>query len=275
MISVDQSLRRVCVLIPTYNEADSLAGVVRRVRRSVPDVDVLVIDDSSPDGTGELADALAADDPQVWVLHRAAKDGLGRAYLAGFAWAAEQGYDAVVEFDADGSHLPEQLQRLLDAAADADLVIGSRWVPGGAIHHWPAHRKLLSRGGNLYVRAALGVPVKDATAGMRLYRLEALGALLSTEVASQGYCFQVDLTLRAVDAGLRIVEVPIDFVERELGQSKMNRDIVVEALGRVTIWGVRRRGRQLRAAGRRLLRTERPPAHPSQRRGETWHRLEG
>lgn len=245
---------RICVLIPTYNESASLPGVIERLRRTQPHLDLVVIDDGSPDGTGEIAQRIADHDPAVRVLHRASKQGLGAAYLAGFDLAFSDGYDAVIEFDADGSHLPEQVSRLVAAAADADVVIGSRWVPGGAIHHWPNHRRALSRGGNAYVRAALGIPVRDATAGLRLYRTDALRELVRSGVASQGYCFQVDLTLRAVDAGYRVHEVPIDFVEREQGQSKMNREIVVEALGRVTVWGARRRMRQLRSLGHRGVR---------------------
>lgn len=257
------TLQRVLVLIPTYNERESLTGVVERVRAAVPSVDILVLDDNSPDGTGALADALAAEDQQVQVLHRPGKQGLGPAYLAGFTWAMQHGYDAVVEMDADGSHLPEQLGSLLEAAAEADLVVGSRWVPGGATHNWPAARTMLSRGANVYARAALGIPVRDATAGYRVYRTSALRTMDLDGVASQGYCFQVDLTLRAVDRGLRVVEVPIDFIEREIGSSKMDGSIVREALGRVTLWGVQRRGAQLtsrvRAAARGL--------------GGTWHEL--
>lgn len=262
-------LRRVCVLIPTYDERESLPGVLTRVRRSTPEVDVLVIDDGSPDGTGALADAIADRDPQVHVLHRSAKQGLGRAYLAGFAWAAERGYDAVVEMDADGSHQPEQLSRLLDASADADLVIGSRWVPGGAVHRWPPHRKALSVGGNTYVRLALGIPVRDATAGYRLYRLSALKEMELATVESQGYCFQVDLTRRAVARGLAVLEVPIDFVEREVGHSKMGGEIVREALWRVTQWGTRRRGEQVRQTARSLEHRLAGARRPEGR----WHRL--
>lgn len=275
-------LERVCVLIPTYNEFDSLAGVVSRVRAAAPAVDILILDDNSPDGTGALADELAAGDPRVHVLHRPGKEGLGPAYLAGFSWAADRGYDAVVEMDADGSHLPEQLPELLTAADDADVVIGSRWVPGGATHNWPAHRTLLSRGANIYTRVALGIPVRDATAGYRLYRLDALRQMDLAGVASQGYCFQVDLTLRAVDRGLRVREVPIDFVEREVGSSKMDGKIVREALTRVTAWGLSRRGAQVaRAAGAaRSGRSERSggaeqaaPSAPKSSAGGTWHRL--
>ncbi|NLG22198.1 MAG: polyprenol monophosphomannose synthase [Actinomycetales bacterium] len=259
------TLERVLVLIPTYNEKDSLPGVLARVRESQPRVDVLVLDDNSPDGTGALADRIAAADPQVRVLHRPGKEGLGPAYLAGFAWAREHGYDAVVEMDADGSHQPEQLGRLLGAAEHADVVIGSRWVPGGATHNWPHRRNALSRGANLYTRAALGVPVRDATAGYRVYRTSALAQMDLDGVASQGYCFQVDLTLRAVDRGLRVVEVPIDFVEREIGSSKMDGTIVREALARVTLWGVQRRSAQVAGIARRAGRVTSS--------GATWHEL--
>ena len=258
-------LGRVVVLIPTYNEKDSLPGVIQRVREAEPQVDILVLDDNSPDGTGAIAAALAEADPQVHVLHRAGKQGLGPAYLAGFAWARQEGYDAVVEMDADGSHLPEQLGSLLEAAREADLVIGSRWVPGGATHNWPRSRNLLSRGANVYARGALGIPVRDATAGYRVYRTDALETMGLDGVASQGYCFQVDLTLRALDRGLRVVEVPIDFVEREIGTSKMDGSIVREALTRVTVWGLTRRGAQVGTAARGAAR--RVAA------GGTWHEL--
>lgn len=240
------SLDRVVVLIPTYNERENLPTIVERVRRAVPDVDICVLDDNSPDGTGDLADELAEADDQVHVLHRAGKEGLGAAYLHGFAWALDQGYDAVVEMDADGSHRPEDLHRMLAAAADADLVIGSRWVPGGKVVNWPTHRKVLSVGGNIYTRVLLGMSVSDATAGYRVYRAEALRGLDLASVESAGYCFQVDLTRRAVAAGLDVVEVPITFVERELGQSKMDQSIVRESLGRITVWGVQRRTDQVR-----------------------------
>lgn len=240
-------LRRVAVLIPTYNERDTLPVLLRRLREVVPDVDVAVLDDNSPDGTGQVADRLAASDEQVHVIHRAGKEGLGAAYLAGFRWALAEGYDAVVEMDADGSHRPEHLPALLAAAADADVVIGSRWVRGGSVVNWPLHRKALSVGGNLYVKLLLGMPVNDATAGYRVYRADALRAMGLQDVASQGYCFQTDLTWRAVRTGLRVVEVPITFVEREVGTSKMSRDVMTESLRRITGWGVRHRARQLRA----------------------------
>lgn len=251
-------LRRVCVLVPTYNERDTLPVLLRLLRAAVPAADVLVIDDASPDGTGTVADAVARDDPRIRVLHRAGKQGLGPAYLAGFGWACEQGYDAVVEMDADGSHQPAQLPALLAAAAHADVVIGARWVPGGSVRNWPWYRRALSVGGNLYTRRLLGIPVRDATAGFRVYRTSALQQMDLDAVASQGYCFQVDLTLRALDSGLLVAEVPIEFVEREVGTSKMGGDIVREALARVTWWGMQRRWRQVTAG---VIREAR------------WHRL--
>ncbi|MEJ7628840.1 MAG: polyprenol monophosphomannose synthase [Nocardioidaceae bacterium] len=233
------------VVIPTYDEAENIELVLDRVRASVPSVDVLVVDDGSPDGTGELADKVAAHDGSVHVLHREAKAGLGAAYLAGFAWGLARGYDVLIEMDADGSHLPEQLPRLLDALPEADLVIGARWVPGGRVVNWPRRRRLLSRGGNLYTRLALGLPLHDATGGFRAFRRTTLEGIGLEEVRSQGYCFQVDLASRAVEAGFRVVEVPITFVEREYGESKMSGDIVREALVSVTRWGVQHRLRQL------------------------------
>ncbi len=241
-------LRRVAVLIPTYNERENLPRVVARVRSTCPDLDIVVLDDNSPDGTGAVADGLASVDPQVHVRHRGAKAGLGAAYLEGFTWALDEGYDAVVEMDADGSHRPEHLPAILAAAADADVVIGSRWIPGGAVANWPVHRKALSVGANAYTRVLLGMPVHDATAGYRLYRAEALKAIGLDDVASQGYCFQVDLTRRAVQAGLTVVEVPITFVEREVGESKMSRAVMTEALTKITAWGVAYRVGQLRSA---------------------------
>ncbi|MFF5758398.1 polyprenol monophosphomannose synthase [Streptomyces longwoodensis] len=226
------------VIIPTYNEAENVKGIVGRVREAVPEAHVLVADDNSPDGTGKLADELAAHDDQVHVLHRKGKEGLGAAYLAGFRWGLEQGYGVLVEMDADGSHQPEELPRLLTALKGADLVLGSRWVPGGRVVNWPKSREFLSRGGSTYSRLMLDVPLRDVTGGYRAFRRETLEGLGLDDVASQGYCFQVDLARRAVKAGYHVVEVPITFVERALGDSKMSRDIVVEALWRVTAWGV-------------------------------------
>ena len=244
-------LGRVVVVVPTYDEVLNLEPLVLRLRAAQPDVDVLVVDDGSPDGTGALADRLAAADSAVTVLHRTAKQGLGAAYLHGFAVALDRGYDVVGEMDADGSHQPEQLQRLLDALVTADLVIGSRWVPGGSVVNWPLGRQLLSRGGNLYTRLLLGMPLRDATAGFRLFRRSALEAIHLEGVDSQGYVFQADLAHRAWQAGLRVVEVPIEFVERERGESKMSPSVATESLRRITRWGLHERRDQLRRAVRR------------------------
>jgi dolichol-phosphate mannosyltransferase len=230
----------VLVVIPTYQERENLRPVLTRLHAAVPDAEVLVVDDASPDGTGELADEMAAADPRIRVLHRPGKDGLGAAYLSGFARALEGGYQLVVEMDADGSHAPEDLPALLDAAADADLVLGSRYVPGGRVLNWPAHRWWISRTGNLYSRLALGVPIRDITGGYRVFRRQVLEELELGAVSSQGYCFQVDVAWRAVLAGFRVREVPITFTERERGASKMNSGIVAEALWRVTCWGAAR-----------------------------------
>ena len=246
----EQPLGRIAVIIPTYNESGNIEATAGRIRRAVPGADLLVVDDNSPDGTGELADKLAAGDGHIHVLHRAEKAGLGAAYIAGFRWALAEGYGVLVEIDADGSHQPEELPLLLDALAGADLVLGSRWVAGGTVRNWPKSRELLSRGGNTYARLMLGIGLKDATGGYRAYRATTLRAVALDEVESQGYCFQIDLAMRAIRAGLRVVEVPITFVERVHGTSKMSRAIVVEALWRVTIWGVTGRGRGNRSANR-------------------------
>ncbi|MFD7437105.1 polyprenol monophosphomannose synthase [Streptomyces sp. NPDC059861] len=237
------------VIIPTYNEAENIKTVVSRVREAVPEAHVLVADDNSPDGTGKIADELAAGDEQVHVLHRKGKEGLGAAYLAGFRWGMEHDFGVLIEMDADGSHQPEELPRLLTALKGADLVLGSRWVPGGRVVNWPKSREFISRGGSLYSRVLLDVPIRDVTGGYRAFRRETLEGLGLEEVASQGYCFQVDLARRAIKAGYHVVEVPITFVERELGDSKMSRDILVEALWRVTTWGVGERVTKLMGKG--------------------------
>jgi dolichol-phosphate mannosyltransferase len=239
-------LGRILVIIPTYNEATTLPGVVARLRGAVPVANVLVVDDASPDGTGDIADQLAIQDPAVRVLHRSGKQGLGTAYRAGFRWGLTEHYDVLIEMDADGSHQPEQLPRLLAALHHSDLVLGSRYVSGGRVVNWPRSRELLSRGGNLYVRLALGLPLADATGGFRAFRRTTIDKLDLDDVASQGYCFQVDMAWRATQAGLRVVEVPITFAEREQGASKMTNAIVREALWRVTLWGIRWRANQLR-----------------------------
>ncbi|TFD77666.1 polyprenol monophosphomannose synthase [Cryobacterium fucosi] len=235
-------MAQTLVIIPTYNERDNLGPIVARVRASVPDADVLVVDDSSPDGTGALADGLAGQDAQVHVLHRTSKDGLGAAYLEAFTWALARGYDRLVQLDADGSHLPEQLPVLLTAADSADVVMGSRWIPGGEVKNWPWHRRFLSRGGSLYSRLLLRLPERDVTGGYRVYTAHALERMRLSSVESLGYCFQIDMLLHAVRAGLRVVEVPITFVERTRGSSKMSGGIVIEAMARVTIWGLTGKG---------------------------------
>ena len=252
-------LGRVLVVIPTYNEADNIRLITERVRRAVPAVDILVADDNSPDGTGAIADELAVADDHIFVLHRAGKNGLGAAYKAGFAWAKDKGYDAVVEMDADGSHAPEELHKLLDALNGADAVLGTRYIPGGSVHNWPAHRLLLSRGGNIYIRVALGMPFKDATGGYRAYRMAVLDAIDVATVASTGYSFQVELAWRTYRRGFRLAEVPITFTEREHGVSKMSGNIFKEQLLRVTVWGATARKDAL------LAKLGRKP-----RQGSTW-----
>ena len=232
---------RTLVIIPTYDEADNVEWIVGSVLQQQPGVDILIADDGSPDGTGEIADRLASEDPRVHVMHREGKQGLGSAYRAGFAWGLERGYDVLVEMDADGSHRPEDLGRLLEASAQgADLVLGSRWVPGGGVVNLPCYRRLISRGGTFYAQLMLGIPIKDATGGYRAFRRATLERLPLDEVASQGYCFQIDMARRVLDADMSIVEVPITFVERVRGESKMSGGIVREALWRVTVWGFER-----------------------------------
>jgi dolichol-phosphate mannosyltransferase len=230
--------RRVVIVMPTYNERQNLEGMASRVQESVPDAHLLVVDDNSPDGTGDLADKLAEADSRVHVMHRTEKAGLGRAYVAGFGWALENGYDLIVEMDADGSHRPEDLPKLLAEAERSDAVIGSRYVPGGTVVNWPRSREILSRGANVYNRLMLGVRIKDATGGYRVYRAETLRKIDLTSIDSAGYCFQIDMTLRVLQAGLVLTEVPITFVERELGASKMSNAVIVEAFTRVAQWGI-------------------------------------
>jgi dolichol-phosphate mannosyltransferase len=230
---------RTLVVIPTFNERENLPLIAARLMTSLPDVDILIVDDNSPDGTGAIASALASGHDRVHVVHRAGKEGLGAAYRAGFDWGLAEGYDRLVEMDADGSHQPEQLHRLLDALDDVDVVLGSRWTPGGEVLNWPLGRMVLSQGGSLYARLALGLPVRDITGGFRAFRASALTSLDYHSVVSQGYCFQIDMLWHAYTAGLRIAEVPITFVERVHGESKMSSGIVREAMGRVTLWGLR------------------------------------
>jgi len=246
------TLGRVVMVVPTYNEVDNLAWIVGRLRAVRPEVHVLVVDDNSPDGTGKIAEELAAADDHVSVLHRTEKGGLGAAYKHGFRVALDEGFDVIGEMDADGSHQPEQLHLLLDALRGADLVIGSRWVPGGSVVNWPFRRELLSRGGNLYVRLLLGVAIRDATAGYRLFRRATLEAIDLETVESTGYVFQTDMVVRCLRAGLRVREVPIEFVERVRGDSKMSGHVAMESLRRITRWGARERLESVRrVVGRR------------------------
>ena len=230
--------QRTLVIIPTYNERDNLPLIVGRVHAALPQVHILIVDDGSPDGTGQLADELSLADPdRVHVMHRVSKDGLGAAYLAGFAWGLGREYTVLVEMDADGSHAPEELNKLL-AAVDggADVVIGSRYVQGGTVRNWPWRRLALSKTANTYSRVLLGVDIKDITAGYRAYRREVLEKIDLAAVDSKGYCFQIDLTWRAINAGFTVVEVPITFSERELGVSKMSGSNIREAMFKVAEW---------------------------------------
>jgi len=234
----DVAAGRVVIVMPTYNERQNLEIIAGRLREAVPHADLLIVDDNSPDGTGDLADKLAEADPRVQVMHRTEKAGLGRAYVAGFTWALDRGYDLIVEMDADGSHRPEDLPRLLATSATADAVIGSRYVPGGTVVNWPKSREFLSRGANLYNRIMLGVRVQDATGGFRVYRAATLREIDLHGIQSAGYCFQIDMTLRVLQAGLTITEVPITFIERERGSSKMSNTVIIEAFIRVARWGI-------------------------------------
>ncbi|WIX99842.1 polyprenol monophosphomannose synthase [Amycolatopsis mongoliensis] len=241
-----REIEPVLVVIPTYNERENLGPILDRLHKALPDVHVLVVDDGSPDGTGELADERAAANENVHVMHRTEKAGLGAAYIAGFRWGLAREYNTIVEMDADGSHAPEDLPRLLDAVGDADLAIGSRYVPGGSVVNWPLKRQVLSRGANVYSQIALGMRTRDITAGFRAYRRPVLEKLALDEVNSHGYCFQIDLTIRTAEAGFEIVEVPITFTEREIGESKMDGSIIREAFLRVAKWGAERRWQQVR-----------------------------
>ncbi|BBH16010.1 dolichol-phosphate mannosyltransferase [Nocardioides baekrokdamisoli] len=234
-------LGRVVMVIPTFNEVENIEWIVGRLRRAQPGVDVLVMDDNSPDGTGDLADAMASADPHIHVIHRTEKAGLGAAYLHGFAWALEQGYDVIGEMDADGSHQPEELYRLLNGLHAADLVIGSRYIPGGSVLNWPIKRLIMSRGGNFYVRLLLGTEIRDITAGYRLFRRSTLEAIDLKSVESAGYIFQTDLAARTVRAGLTVAEVPIQFVERVRGNSKLDGSVAKESIKMVTRWGIAER----------------------------------
>jgi dolichol-phosphate mannosyltransferase len=253
-------LGRILVVVPTYNEKENVGRITERIREAVPETDILIADDNSPDGTGLIADELADADSHIKVMHRNGKEGLGAAYLAGFGWSLDEGYDVIVEMDADGSHRPEDLPRLLERLRTADLVLGSRWVDGGQVINWPKSREILSRGGNFYTRLAMQVPIKDATGGYRAFRANTLRALDLDSIESYGYVFQVDMATRVHKLGMVVAEVPITFEEREFGTSKMSQRIVFEALWRVTVWGYQDRLQKVRQRhelrrGKRALRS--------------------
>ncbi|MCA1830982.1 MAG: polyprenol monophosphomannose synthase [Actinomycetota bacterium] len=231
---------KVRVILPTYNEAGTIRDVVARALGSTPDVDVLIVDDNSPDGTGDIADGIAAAEPRVFVMHRASKQGLGPAYIAGFVDSIARGYEAMIEMDSDLSHDPADIPRLIEAARAADVVIGSRYVRGGDTQNWTTGRRLMSRGANLYARTLLRFPVRDATAGFRLYRRAVLETIPLDEIHSEGYGFQVEMTWRAWTLGFTIVEIPITFVERREGASKMSRAIAIEGGRKVLRWAAKR-----------------------------------
>ena len=231
---------KTLVIMPTYNEAGNIDNAVHNLFTHNPGVDLLIVDDSSPDGTGKMADAIAKSDKRVSVLHRLGKDGLGAAYIAGFKWAFAKDYDFLVEMDADGSHRAQDLPLLLAAAIENDLVIGSRYVRGGKTQNWPLHRQILSRGGNRYARLMLGGRLNDMTAGFRVFRTSFLKSLDLNTINARGYSFQIEMAYRTIRAGGRASEVPITFVEREIGDSKMSSDIVREALILMTKLGIKR-----------------------------------
>lgn len=231
------SRRRALVVLPTYNEAENLRPITKAILEATPDVDILVVDDNSPDGTGRLADEIAGREPRVSVLHRPGKQGLGKAYLAGFEVARQAGYELVIEMDADFSHDPRYLPEMIARMERADLVVGSRNIEGGGAINWGVGRQVLSKGGSLYARTILGVPVHDLTTGFKCFRREVLDALELETVTSTGYSFQIELTYRTIRAGFRVEEMPIVFVDRRVGRSKMSRAIFAEALWRV--WAMR------------------------------------
>ncbi len=230
---------KILVVMPTYNEAQSLQLTVEDLFLENDNVDLLIVDDNSQDGTAQLAISLAKSNSRISVLHREAKQGLGPAYLDGFRYAFSNNYEVVVEMDADGSHRAQDLRGIIAATEDADLVIGSRWVFGGKVQNWPIIRLMLSRFGNLYARLWLGTRIRDMTSGFRAYKADFLSKLVELPVSSQGYSFQVELAYRASQLGV-VQEVPITFVERAEGTSKMSLNIVFEALAKITIWGLKR-----------------------------------
>jgi dolichol-phosphate mannosyltransferase len=247
---------QVLVVIPTYNESENIEGVLHKVRGALPDATVLVVDDGSPDGTGDMAEKVGSQIGNIEVLRRSKKAGLGSAYRAGFRWGLDRGFDVCVEMDADLSHDPDALPDLVAplGKGGVELVIGSRYMPGGSIPKWAWHRRLLSRGGNVYASALLGLGVTDSTAGFRAYAATVLRRIALDDIRAEGYGFQIEMTYQAKRAGAAIAEVPIRFVDRTKGESKMSTFIVVEAFGLVTWWGLQRIFRG--SGGRRQLARE-------------------
>jgi dolichol-phosphate mannosyltransferase len=231
-------MARALIVVPTYNEHDNVRGVAERFLAAIPGVELLFVDDNSPDGTGAVLDELAQAEPRIHVMHRAGKLGLGTAYVEGFTWGLARGFDYLWEMDADGSHDPKYLPQMLALAEDgADLVIGSRYVPGGGTENWGLGRQLISRGGGVYARTILGIDVRDVTAGFVCWRRRALERIDLTTIHSNGYSFQIEMKYRAIQRGMRVVETPIMFADRRVGQSKMSRKIFAEAMLRV--WRLR------------------------------------
>lgn len=255
-------LGRILVIIPTYDESGNIESVVARLRAAVPEAEVLIADDNSPDGTGAIADKLAADDASVHVLHRAEKQGLGAAYLAGFDWGLQRGCDVLVEMDADGSHQPEQLPSLLAALEQADMVKGSRWMRGGSVVNWDKKRELLSQAANIWVQAIMDLPVHDSTGGYNVFRADILRQIDLDSITSKGYSFQIDMTRQVLEAGGVVAEVPIEFQERTSGVSKMSGSIIQEALVKTAVWGARRRLQEIKLVHAALWDKVSPKAGP-------------
>ncbi|MGA0130753.1 MAG: polyprenol monophosphomannose synthase [Candidatus Nanopelagicales bacterium] len=231
---------KTLIIIPTYQESENIISILERVQAANPEANVLVVDDSSPDGTGQIVERLMKSNPKIRLLTNSVKGGLGKAYVKGFKWGLSKDFDIFVEMDADGSHAPEQLPSILKNLDECDVSLGSRWVPGGRIENWPISRQILSKGGNLYTRLMLGFKVKDATGGYRAYKREVLETIDLDSIESQGYCFQVDMVRRSLAFGFKVCETPIVFTEREAGNSKMSRQIVIEAFTRIGFWGLKR-----------------------------------